>query len=164
MSIIFRSLVFLLPISYYYCLFNLLDLSVPDKGYYRKVSCVLNLISTFVVLRGGFRGGRAGHAPPLKFAKHMLYNVNQIVQQATFSWMVNSWPVVKYSYTWCIDNFRFCLSINKNGRIIRLQWMNQTTKRKAPSGRAVLTRTIRKDKHRNYRPISEMRNALKLNQ
>jgi hypothetical protein len=34
----------------------------------------------------------------------------------------------------CIDNFRFCLSINKNGRIIRFQWMNQTTKRKAPSG------------------------------
>jgi hypothetical protein len=25
------------------------------------------------VLRGGFRGGRAA---PLKFAKHMLYNVN----------------------------------------------------------------------------------------
>ena len=64
----------------------------------------------------------------------------------------------------CIDNFRFCLSINKNGRIIRFQWMNQTTKRKAPSGRAVLTRTTRKDKHRKYRPISEMRNALKLNQ
>ena len=42
--------------------------------------------------------------------------------------------------------------------------MNQTTKRKAPSGRAVLTRTTRKDKHRKYRPISEMRNALKLNQ
>ena len=35
--------------------------------------------------------------------------------------------------------------------------MNQTTKRKAPSGRAVLTRTTRKDKHRKYRPISEMR-------
>ena len=64
----------------------------------------------------------------------------------------------------CIDNFRFCLSINKNGRIIRFQWMNQTTKRKAPPGRAVLTRTTRKDKHRKYRPISEMRNALKLNQ
>jgi hypothetical protein len=30
-----------------------------------------------------------------------------------------------------IDNFRFCLSINKNGRIIRFQWMNQMTKRKA---------------------------------
>jgi hypothetical protein len=43
----------------------------------------------------------------------------------------------------CIDNLRFCLSINKNGRIIRFQWMNQTTKRKAPSGRAVLTRTTR---------------------
>jgi hypothetical protein len=42
--------------------------------------------------------------------------------------------------------------------------MNQTTKRKAPSGRAVLTRTTRKDKHRKYRQISEMRNALKLNQ
>jgi hypothetical protein len=42
--------------------------------------------------------------------------------------------------------------------------MNQTTKRKALSGRAVLTRTTRKDKHRKYRPISEMRNALKLNQ
>jgi hypothetical protein len=63
----------------------------------------------------------------------------------------------------CIDNFRFCLSINKNGRIIHFQWMNQTTKRKAPPGRAVLTRTTRKDKHRKYRPISEMRNALKLN-
>jgi hypothetical protein len=59
--------------------------------------------------------------------------------------MVNSWPVVKYSYTWCVDNFRFCLSINKNSRIIRFQWMNQTTKRKAPSGRAVSTRTTRKD-------------------
>ena len=42
--------------------------------------------------------------------------------------------------------------------------MNQTTKRIAPSGRAVLTRATRKDKHRKYRPISEMRNALKLNQ
>ena len=62
----------------------------------------------------------------------------------------------------CIDNFRFCLSINKNGRIIRFQWMNLTTKRKAPPGWAVLTRTTRKDKHRKYRPISEMRNALKL--
>jgi hypothetical protein len=57
----------------------------------------------------------------------------------------------------CIDNFRFCLSINKNIRIIRFQWMNQTTKRKAPSEREVLTRTTRKDKHRKYRPISEMR-------
>jgi hypothetical protein len=45
------------------------------------------------------------------------------------------------------DKFRFCLSINKNGRIICFQWMNQTTKRKAPSGQAVLTRTTRKDKH-----------------
>jgi myo-inositol-hexaphosphate 3-phosphohydrolase len=35
--------------------------------------------------------------------------------------------------------------------------MNQTTKRKVPSGRAVLTRTTRKDMHRKYRPISEMR-------
>jgi hypothetical protein len=42
--------------------------------------------------------------------------------------------------------------------------MNQTTKRKAPSGRAVLTRTARKDKRQKYRSISEMRNALKLNQ
>jgi hypothetical protein len=25
---------------------------------------------------GGFRGGRAGRAHPLKFAKHKLYNVN----------------------------------------------------------------------------------------
>ena len=58
----------------------------------------------------------------------------------------------------CIDNFCFCLSINKNGRIIRFQWMNQTTKRKAPFGWAVLTRTTRKDKYRKY---SEMRNALK---
>jgi hypothetical protein len=41
---------------------------------------------------------------------------------------------------------------------------NQTTKRKAPFGQAVLTRTTRKDKHRKYRTISEMRNALKLNQ
>jgi hypothetical protein len=108
--------------------------------------------------------GACGACAPLKFAKHMLYNVNQIVQQTTFSWMVNSWPVVKYSYTWYIDNFRFYLSINKNCRIIRFQWMNQTTKRKAPSGRAVLIRTTRKEKHRKYRPISEMRNALKLNQ
>jgi hypothetical protein len=32
----------------------------------------------FPKTRGGFRGGRAGRAPPspLKFAKHMLYNVN----------------------------------------------------------------------------------------
>ena len=29
-----------------------------------------------IVSSGGFRGGRAGRAPPLKFAKHMLYNVN----------------------------------------------------------------------------------------
>ena len=65
--------------------------------------------------RGGFRGGVRGvrPPPPLKFAKHMLYNVNQIVQQTTFSWMVNSWPVVKYSYTCCIDNFRFCLFIKQ---------------------------------------------------
>jgi hypothetical protein len=28
------------------------------------------------VISGGFRGGRAGRAPPLKFAKQMLYNVN----------------------------------------------------------------------------------------
>ena len=56
------------------------------------------------------------------------------------------------------------MSIDKNGRIIRFQWMNQTTKRKAPSGRAVLTRTTWKDKHLKCRPISEMRNALKLNQ
>ena len=29
------------------------------------------------VLRGGFRGGVRGvRPPPLKFAKHMLYNVN----------------------------------------------------------------------------------------
>jgi hypothetical protein len=35
---------------------------------------------------------------------------------------------------------------------------------KAPSGRVALTRTTRKDKHRKYRSISEMRNALKLNQ
>jgi hypothetical protein len=33
--------------------------------------------------------------------------------------------------------------------------MNQTTKRKAPSERAVLTRTTRKNKYRKYRPISE---------
>jgi hypothetical protein len=42
--------------------------------------------------------------------------------------------------------------------------MNQTTKRKAPPGRAVLTRTTRKDKHRKYRPINEIMNALQLNQ
>jgi hypothetical protein len=29
-----------------------------------------------LVISGGFRGGRAGRAPPLKFAKQMLYNVN----------------------------------------------------------------------------------------
>jgi hypothetical protein len=28
------------------------------------------------VLRGEFRGGVRGVRPPLKFAKHMLYNVN----------------------------------------------------------------------------------------
>jgi hypothetical protein len=38
------------------------------------------------ITRGGFRGGRVGRVPPpLKFAKHMLYNVNQAVQQTTFS-------------------------------------------------------------------------------
>ena len=44
--------------------------------------------------------------------------------------------------------------------------MNESNdgKKKAPSGRAALTRTTRKDKHRKYRSISEMRNALKLNQ
>jgi hypothetical protein len=47
------------------------------------------------------------------FLFYMLCNVNQIVQQTTFSWMVNSWPVVKYSYTCCIDNFRFCLFIKQ---------------------------------------------------
>jgi hypothetical protein len=61
----------------------------------------------------------------------------------------------------CFDNFRFCLSISKNGRIIRFQWMNLTTKREAPSGRAVLTRTTRKDAP-NVQTNSW--NALKLNQ
>ena len=28
------------------------------------------------IYKGGFRGGRAGRASPLKFAKHMLCNVN----------------------------------------------------------------------------------------
>jgi hypothetical protein len=28
----------------------------------------------YSVVKGGFRGGRA--PPPLKFAKHMLYNIN----------------------------------------------------------------------------------------
>ena len=48
--------------------------------------------------------------------------------------------------------------------------MNESNdEKKAPSGRAVLTRTTRKDKHRKdkhrkYRPIREMRNALKLTQ
>jgi hypothetical protein len=32
--------------------------------------------TVFIDISGGFRGGRAGRAPPLKFAKHMLYNVN----------------------------------------------------------------------------------------
>jgi hypothetical protein len=43
------------------------------------------------------------------------------------------WVTLAYqkSTSSCIDNFRYCLSINKNGRIIRFQWMNQTTKRKA---------------------------------
>ena len=70
MSIIFKPVGFPAPnlFSYYYCLFNLLDLSVPDKGYYRNVSCALNLISAFVVLRGGFRGGVRG-VRPLKIRK-----------------------------------------------------------------------------------------------
>ena len=73
-------------------------------------------------------------------------------------WLSNLVTLVyqKSTTSSCIDNFRFCLSIYKNGRIIRFQWMNQTTKRKAPSGRALLTRTTREDKHRKYRPISEM--------
>jgi hypothetical protein len=50
---------------------------------------------TTLVVRGGCRGGAGacGACAPLKFAKHMLYNVNWAVQQTTFSWMVNSWPV-----------------------------------------------------------------------
>ena len=32
--------------------------------------------------------GRAGRVPPLKFAKHMLYNVNEAVQQTTFTWII----------------------------------------------------------------------------
>ena len=43
--------------------------------------------------------------------------------------------------------------------------MNESNdEKKATSGRAVLTRTTRKDKHWKYRPINEMRNALNLNQ
>ena len=39
------------------------------------------LSALFILTRGGFRGGRAGRAPPpppppLKFAKHILCNVN----------------------------------------------------------------------------------------
>ena len=32
--------------------------------------------SPHINISGGFRGGRAVRAAPLKFAKHMLYNVN----------------------------------------------------------------------------------------
>jgi hypothetical protein len=62
-------------------------------------------------------------------------------------WSFNLVTLAKHKSTTssCIDNFRFCLSISKNGRIVRFQWMSLTTKREAPSGRAVLTRTIRKD-------------------
>jgi hypothetical protein len=42
--------------------------------------------------------------------------------------------------------------------------MHQTTEKIAPSGRAALTRTTRTDMHREYRSISEMMYALKLNQ
>jgi hypothetical protein len=53
-------------------------------------------------------------------------------------------------HIWIRRQFPLCLSINKNGRIIRYQWMNQTTKRKAPSWRAVLTRTTREDKRKTW--------------
>ena len=47
-----------------------------------------------------------------------------------------------------------------NSRVVRKKNLNEKINhRKTPSGRAVLTRTTRKDKHRKY---SEMRNALKL--
>jgi hypothetical protein len=56
-----------------------------------------------------------------------------------------------------------CVGIFYNRSRVTHSW-KRCSKRKAPSGRAVLIRTTRKDKHRKYRPISEMRNALKLNQ
>ena len=43
--------------------------------------------------------------------------------------------------------------------------MNESNDEKKSSIRTgSINRTTRKDKHRKYRPISEMRNALKLNQ
>jgi hypothetical protein len=57
------------------------------------------------------------------------------------------------------------LFVYKQERSNHMFSMNESNdEKKAPSGRAVLTRTTRKDKHRKYRPISEMRDALKLNQ
>jgi hypothetical protein len=42
-----------------------------------EIACVHVVVKLTAEISGGFRGGRAGRAPPpLKFAKHMLYNVN----------------------------------------------------------------------------------------
>ena len=57
------------------------------------------------------------------------------------------------------------LFVFKQERSNHMFSMNESNDEKQSSiGRTVLTRTTRKYKHRKYRPISEMRNALKLNQ
>ena len=43
------SLVFLLPKHLNYLASNHLTLSIPEEGYSRNVSCVLNYISTFLL-------------------------------------------------------------------------------------------------------------------
>ena len=95
-----------------------------------------------------------------RFVSFLLISFRFVSFRFRFRWF----RFVSFLFRFALYMYPFILSINKNGRIIRFQWMNQTTKRKAPSGRAALARTTRKDKHRKYRSISEMRNALKLNQ
>ena len=122
---------------------------------------------TFIPLRWSWRA-----LGDLYTSAEVITSTLLIVTPLRRSWRARRWPLHLWGGHGCVrwfiygfaEYFRFCLSINKNSRIICFQWMNQTTKRKAPFGRAVLTRTTRKDKHRKYRPISETRNALKLNQ
>ena len=47
-----------------------------ESNWWYEYMSVFGIATSSCVIRGGFRGGRAGRAPPLKFAKHMLYNVN----------------------------------------------------------------------------------------
>jgi hypothetical protein len=43
---------------------------------YTSMLLFTTTLTLHTVTRGGFRGGVRGVRPPLKFAKHMLYNVN----------------------------------------------------------------------------------------